>query len=73
VSATNDPEVVGAAFARAALPGADDVTLVDLLDRIIETGVIIRGDVVLSVAGVDLIHLGLQLALTGIDGPYDPW
>jgi hypothetical protein len=73
VSATNDPEAVGAAVARARLPGADNVTLVDLLDRIVETGVVIKGDVVLSVAGVDLIHLGLQLSLTGIDDPYDPW
>jgi hypothetical protein len=72
VSVTNDPAVVGATAARARLPGADDVTLVDLLDRILATGVIIKGDVVLSVAGIDLVHLGLQLSLTAVGGPDDP-
>jgi hypothetical protein len=72
VSVTNDPAVVGAAAARVRLPGADQVTLVDLLDRILATGVIIQGDVVLSVAGVDLVHVGLQLSLTAVGGDSDP-
>lgn len=64
----SDPvDVVAAQRAQVVVPAAHDVTLVDLLDRIIERGVVIKGDVVLSVAGVDLIHLGLQLSLTGID------
>jgi hypothetical protein len=72
VSVTNDPAVVGAAAARVRLPGADQVTLVDLLDRVLATGVIIQGDVVLSVAGVDLVHVGLQLSLTAVGGDSDP-
>jgi hypothetical protein len=39
------------------------VTLVDLVDRVIGGGVVITGDVVLGVAGVDLVYLGLQLVL----------
>jgi hypothetical protein len=44
----------------------DGETLVDLLDRVIDRGVVIAGDVVLSVAGVDLVHLELHLRLRGV-------
>lgn len=44
----------------------DDQTLVDVLDRAIDRGVVIAGDVVLSVAGVDLVHLELRLRLQGV-------
>ncbi|WP_205745874.1 gas vesicle protein GvpJ [Egibacter rhizosphaerae] len=39
-----------------------------MLDRVLDRGVTITGDVVLSVAGVDLVHLGVRLVLKGIDG-----
>jgi hypothetical protein len=44
--------------------------LVDLLDRLVDTGVAAGGDVTLSVAGVELITLRLQalLASIGTDG-----
>jgi len=41
----------------------EDVALVDLIDRLIGGGVVISGDVVLSIANVDLVYLGLQLVL----------
>lgn len=40
-----------------------EVTLLDLLDRVIDQGVILAGDVTLSVADVDLIYLGLRMLL----------
>ena len=40
--------------------------LVDLLDRLVDTGVAAGGDVTLSVAGVDLIGLRLQALLASI-------
>jgi hypothetical protein len=43
------------------------VTLLDLLDRILATGVMAHGDLTLSVAGVDLIYLGLRALLTSAD------
>ena len=46
---------------------SDDTTLVDVLDRVIARGVVLSGDVVLSVAGVDLVHVGLRLVLRGLD------
>lgn len=50
-----------------ALRGSGDRSLVDLLDRVIDRGVVIAGDVVLSVAGIDLVHLELRLRLQGVE------
>lgn len=44
-----------------------DITLLELLDRILDRGVIIVGDVTISVADVDLIFLGLKLILTSVE------
>lgn len=50
---------------------SDDIALVDLLDRVIGEGVVISGDIVLSIAGVDLVYLGLRavLAPAHVAGP----
>jgi len=45
------------------LDAGEDVALVDLIDRLIDGGVVLTGDVVLSVADVDLVFLGLRLVL----------
>jgi hypothetical protein len=39
------------------------VTLLDVLDRVIDRGVVVKGEVFLQVADVQLIDLGLQLVL----------
>lgn len=44
-----------------------DVSLLELLDRILDKGVIIAGDVVISVADIDLIYLGLKVILTSVE------
>ncbi len=44
-----------------------EVTLLDLLDRIITKGVVLYGDVTLSVADVDLVYLGLKVLLTSVE------
>ena len=44
-----------------------DVTLLDLLDRILNKGVILWGDVTISVADVDLVYLGLKVLLTSVE------
>lgn len=44
-----------------------EVTLLDLLDRILNKGVILWGDVTLSVADVDLVYLGLKVLLTSVE------
>jgi hypothetical protein len=40
--------------------------LVDLLDRVVDTGVALSGDLVISLADVDLIRLDLRLLLVGV-------
>jgi hypothetical protein len=43
------------------------VTLVDLLDRILDKGVVINADVMISVAGIPLIGICLRAALAGME------
>lgn len=43
------------------------VSLVDLLDRVVHRGVVVSGQVVISVAGIDLIYLDLRLLLTSVE------
>jgi len=44
----------------------DNVTLVDALDKVLEKGAVINGEIVIRVADVDLVFLGLRLILTSI-------
>ncbi|MEM1125602.1 MAG: gas vesicle protein [Bacteroidota bacterium] len=44
-----------------------EVTLLDLLDRILDKGIVIQGDVTISVADVDLVYLGLKAVLASVD------
>jgi gas vesicle structural protein len=44
-----------------------DVTLLELLDRVIDHGVVLAGDITISVADVDLIYLGLRVLLTSVE------
>lgn len=43
------------------------VTLLDLVDRIIDKGAVVRGQVVLAVADVDLVKLDLNLLLASVE------
>ena len=44
----------------------EDVSLVDILDRVLHAGVMLQGSVVISLAGVDLIYLNLNAVLTSV-------
>ena len=44
-----------------------DITILELLDRVLNKGVILTGDVVISVADVDLIYLGVKLLLSSVE------
>jgi hypothetical protein len=48
------------------LPAQQDVTLLELVDRVLNKGVVLSGDVTLSVAGVDLVYVGLRLLLASV-------
>jgi hypothetical protein len=44
-----------------------ELTLLDLLDRVLDKGVVLSGDVTLSVADVDLVYVGLRVLLSSVD------
>lgn len=57
---------------RGGFPDAGrDVTLLDLADRLLDKGVVISGDVVISVAGVDLVYLSLRALLASVESALD--
>ncbi|MFM8445510.1 MAG: gas vesicle protein [Methylococcus sp.] len=43
------------------------VTLCEALDRILNKGAVIVGDVTISVAGIDLIYLSLQALVASVE------
>jgi hypothetical protein len=45
----------------------EEVSLLEVLDHVLNAGVVIQGSVVISVAGVDLIYLGLNAVLTSVE------
>jgi hypothetical protein len=49
-----------------SVPQREHAGLVDALDKVLEKGAIINGDLVLRVADVDLVFLGLRLILTSV-------
>jgi len=49
-----------------------EASLLDLLDRLLDKGVMANGDVTLGVAGVDLIYLRLATILCATDRLFPP-
>ena len=49
---------------RSAL--AQQVTLLELVDRVLNKGVVLSGDITLSVADVDLVYVGLRVLLSSV-------
>jgi hypothetical protein len=52
-----------------SLGGGDDseYSLLDILDHVLNAGVVVHGSVVISIAGVDLVYLGLNAVLTSVE------
>jgi hypothetical protein len=44
-----------------------NITILEILDRVLNKGVVITGDVVISVADIDLVYVGLKLLLTSVE------
>jgi len=57
------------------------LTIIDLIDRILDKGVVINGDITLSIVGVDLLSLKINLVIAsletakryGIKLPWEKW
>jgi hypothetical protein len=45
----------------------DHVTLCEALDRVLNKGAVVAGEITLSVANIDLIYVSLQLIVTSIE------
>ncbi len=64
---------------RQLTPG--QLTIVDLIDRILDKGVVITGDITVSIVGVDLLSLKINLVIAsletakryGIKLPWEKW
>lgn len=44
----------------------DDLALVDLLDRLLAGGVVITGDITISLADVDLVQISLRALISSV-------
>ena len=44
-----------------------EVSLLEILDHILNSGVVIQGSIVISIGGVDLIYVGLNVVLTSVE------
>lgn len=44
-----------------------DITILELLDRVLNKGVILTGDLVISVADIDLVYVGVKLMLSSVE------
>jgi hypothetical protein len=51
----------------SGLEESERVSICEVLDRVLNKGVVVAGEVTISVAGVDLLYLGLNLVLTSIE------
>ena len=58
---TNPPEP------QAELMEDADASLLDLVDHVLNKGVVVTGDVVIGLAGVDLVYLRLSAVLCAAD------
>jgi hypothetical protein len=44
-----------------------DASLLELVDRLLNKGVVLAGEATISVAGIDLIYLGLNVVLAAVE------
>ncbi len=49
------------------LIGQSNATVLDLLDRLLNTGVVLAGDLSINVADIELVYLRLQVMLTSTE------
>jgi hypothetical protein len=51
---------------------ARPISLAEVLDRVLTKGVVVAGEVVISVAGIDLVYLGVNVVLCSIETARGP-
>jgi gas vesicle structural protein len=50
-----------------SIEGDSDLSLLEILDHVLNSGVVIHGSLVISLAGVDLVYVGLNVILTSVE------
>ena len=50
---------------------SERLSLCDTLDRVLNKGAVVAGEVTISVADIDLIYLGLQLMVTSVERAHE--
>jgi gas vesicle structural protein len=50
-----------------ALTSTEDLSLAELINRVLDRGALITGEVLISVAGVDLVYVGLQVVIAAAE------
>jgi hypothetical protein len=51
---------------------AERVSLIDLLDRVLAGGVVVTGEITLSIADVDLVVISLRALLSSVSALVEP-
>jgi len=59
-------EIQSSVGGQLSVRDAGQISLVDLLDRLLGTGVVLAGDVLISLAGVDLVQIRLHALITTV-------
>jgi gas vesicle structural protein len=54
-------------ISKLTLHEAQQISLCEVLDRVLNKGVVVAGEAVISVADIELVYLGLQVILTSIE------
>ncbi|WP_173918092.1 gas vesicle protein [Halobacillus sp. Marseille-Q1614] len=44
-----------------------EVGLIDILDTVLDKGVAIKGDLIISIAGIDLVYLDLRVLISSVE------
>jgi hypothetical protein len=47
--------------------GEEEVSLLEIIDHVLNSGVVVHGSLVISLAGVDLVYVGLNVVLTSVE------
>jgi hypothetical protein len=66
---SSDPQTNSATDGDAdhALSPEHELTVLELLDRVLDKGVVLSGDITLSVAEIDLVYVGLRVLLSSVE------
>jgi gas vesicle structural protein len=46
---------------------SEELSVLETLDHLLDRGVVIAGEATVSIAGVDLLYLGLNIVLANVD------